>query len=275
MKRNFILLVALVYVLSGCKKEDHDTTPTDPNPSAQVDNQVTKFMMQYSIPGVAVAITKNGKLVYAKGYGKADVAANTAVTNSSLFRIAGVSQPITSAAIMKLVEAGKLSLEATVFGAAGILGTQYGTQPYGTNITNVTVRHLLQHTGGGWAINDNDPLFADPSLSAAQLLSWTLDHRPLRTVPGTTYAHSNFGYFVLGRVIEKLSGLSYEHYVKTAVLQPAGITEMQIGGNTEAERRPNEVKYYGQEAGNPCGFNLSRMDAADGWHPPLIWPGLL
>lgn len=262
--RNFLLLTTLLlFVFTACKKEKSDSTAKQ-DAAALIDNAVNSFTSKYSIPGVAVAITKQGKLVYVNSYGTADVQANTPVTNNSLFRIAGLSQPLTSVAIMKLVEEGKLSLEAKVFGVGAILGTQYGTQPYSNGITAITVRHLLQHTAGGWPLN-SDPLYTNPSMTATQLLSWTLDNRPLTYAPGTTYLHSSFGYFILGRVIEKVSGTTYQDYVKTAVLQPCGITGMQIGGNTEAECRPNEVKYYGQEGENPYSFNLARMDAADGW----------
>ncbi len=147
--RNSVLIL-LVALLASCKKEKAENTPPPVTDIPQVDNAVTGFMTQYNVPGVSVAITKNGKLVYAKSYGKSDQSAGTDVSNSSLFRIASVSKPVTGIAIMKLVEAGTLSLDQKVFGAGNILGTQYGTTPYGPNITNITVIQLLQHTSGGW-----------------------------------------------------------------------------------------------------------------------------
>ena len=82
--------------------------------------------------------------------------------------------------------------------------------------------------------------------------------------PGTNYAYSNFGYSILGRVIEKLTGQPYADAVKSLILAPAGISAMRIGGNTLAERMPNEVMYTGQGA-SPYAFNLARMDAHGGW----------
>ena len=126
--RLFILALSIVVCIS-CKKESNNPAPNpNPNPQPanipQVDNAISGFMTQYNVPGLSLAISKNGKLVYAKSYGKADVTAGTDVTNSSLFRIASVSKPITGIAIMKLVEAGQLSLDQKVFGAGSLLGTQ-------------------------------------------------------------------------------------------------------------------------------------------------------
>ncbi|MBL4676788.1 MAG: serine hydrolase, partial [Mucilaginibacter sp.] len=232
---------------------------------AAVDDQVSTFMARYSIPALSIAITKDEKLVYVKSYGLSDKEQNTKATNQDLYRLASLSKQITSIAIMKLLDQGKINLDAKVFGAGGILGTEYGTQPYKTGITDITVSQLLHHTSGGWANDGNDPMFSNPTMTAQQLITWTLDNRPLSNTPGTKYAYSNFGYCILGRVIEKITGQTYEAAVKSLILQPIGITDMAIAGNTLAERLPNEVKYYGQSGENPYIYNIKRMDAHGGW----------
>jgi CubicO group peptidase (beta-lactamase class C family) len=166
---------------------------------------------------------------------------------------------------MRLVEQGRLSLDQRVFGAGGVLGTTYGTQPYGAGITSITVDHLLHHTGGGWPNSGSDPMFTNPTMSIDQLISWTLDNRPLASTPGSAYAYSNFGYAVLGRVIERVTGTHYANAVKALVLDPAGITDMAIAGNTLADRQADEVMYFGQSGQNPYGMNVSRMDSHGGW----------
>ncbi len=230
---------------------------------AAFDDTVVSFMAKYAVPGASIAVTHGERLVYLKAYGKQDDA--QAATTQNRFRLASVSKPITSIALFRLVEQGKLHLTDTVFGAGGILGTAYGTQPYGPHITEITVDHLLHHTSGGWPNDATDPMFTNPSMTAAQLISWTLDNRPLTNVPGTAYAYSNFGYCVLGRVIEEVTGLDYESAVKSLVLQPLGISDMTIGGNTLADRLPGEVRYFGQGGEDPYGFNLHRMDSHGGW----------
>jgi CubicO group peptidase (beta-lactamase class C family) len=228
-----------------------------------VDTVMTAFMTKYSVRGMSIAITRNGNLVYAKGYGKADDLRD--LTTSHLFRLASLSKQITSIAIMRLMDEGKISLDQKVFGPGAILGTAYGTRPYGKGITDITVDQLLHHTAGGWTNDGQDPMFTNPSMTAGQLITWTLDHRPLTNTPGTAYAYSNFGYCILGRVIEKITGKPYADAVRDLVLQPLGITDMVIAGNTLADRRANEVKYYGQNGESPYTMNVTRMDSHGGW----------
>ena len=149
----FILIGFALF--TGCSKDDIAKDPEETKNEIQadipqVDNAVNDFMNTYSVPGVSIAITKGDKLVYAKSYGYADKSGNKVVNNGSLFRLASVSKTITSVAIMKLLEAGKISLDQTIFGNNGILGNTYGTLPYGQFITDITVNQLLHHTGGGW-----------------------------------------------------------------------------------------------------------------------------
>jgi len=246
----------------GSKQDYTVTLTTD---IASIDQTVATFMTTYNIPGLSLAITNNENLVYVKGYGKADVGNSVNVTTQSLFRIASLSKQITAVAIMKLIDQGKIHMTDKVFGTGGILGTDYGTQPYGPNITNITIDELLHHTAGGWQNDGTDPMFTNPTMTAAQLISWTLNNRPLTNSPGTTYAYSNFGYCILGRVIEKITGQTYAQAANTLVLQPSGITDMVISGNTLADRIPNEVVYYGQSGENPYIYNVARMDSHGGW----------
>ncbi|SKA05793.1 CubicO group peptidase, beta-lactamase class C family [Chitinophaga eiseniae] len=236
-----------------------------PHTLQKADSIIRAFMAQYQVPGMAVAITRKGKLVYARGFGTADRSTGEQVTAESRFRIASVSKTITAVAILKLVEAQKLSLGDKVFGPGGLLGTTYGSKPYSSRLQAITVQHLLQHTAGGWSNNANDPMFSHPEWPADTLLAHTIDQQPLENDPGAVYAYSNFGYCVLGRIIERVTGKSYAAYVQEAVLQPAGIRHMEIGGNTLADRKPGEVVYYGQLGQRPYSFNLSRMDAHGGW----------
>lgn len=231
----------------------------------EVDNAIYRFMADNNIPGISLAISKDEKIIYSRGYGFADEEKREKVTDGSLFRIASISKPVTSVAIMKLVEEGRLKLEDKVFGASGILKVAYGKQPYKKEITEITIQQLLQHTSGGWGNSGNDPMFTDTSRNAEELISFTLDTFPLQNAPGTVYSYSNFGYCVLGRVIEKVTGQSYEQYVRNNVLIPAGATSMLVGGNTLAQRKKSEVKYYGKEDEDPYIYNITRMDAHGGW----------
>lgn len=232
-----------------------------------LDQNAAAFMKQYNVPGLSIAITLNDKLIYVQSYGKSDVEDNINASNKNLYRISSLSKQLTSATIMILMDQGKINMSDKVFGPGAILGNDFGTQPYGPNITNITVGELLHHTEGGWPDNNTDPLGQNPSFTTAQVISWGLDNVPLITVPGTdqSYYYSHFGYSILGRVIEKITGMTYTAAVQSLILQPSDITDMRIASNTLAERLPNEVKYYAPIANEAYGFNINRMDAANGW----------
>lgn len=232
----------------------------------KVDAAVKKFMNDYNVPGLSFAISKDGRLVLAKTYGFANKETGEAVAPRHRFRIASVSKPITATAIMKLYEQNKLKMTDKVFGSGALLGTTYGTQPYKKDVDIITVQNLLNHNCGGWASDLGfDPMFNYTNLNKTDLISKVLNEQPLQKTPGTEYHYSNFGFCVLGRVIERLSGISYDDYVKRQLLIPAGINNMEIGGDTEAERKANEVKYYGQNGEDPYGMKVARMDAHGGW----------
>lgn len=231
-----------------------------------MEGVASAFMTAHSIPGLSVAVARGGQPLYERGFGFADRDKSEKVTPESLFRIASVSKPITSVTLFLLAEAKRLTMEDTVFGPRGLLGDDFGSRPYQRWVADIRIKHLLTHTGGGWQNNGTDPMFRNPGMNHKQLLTWAMDNVPLEYPPGEHYAYSNFGYCILGRVIEKLTGETYQQYVRDAVLKRCGVTGMRIAGNTLAERAAGEVVYYG--AGlqdDPYNMNVRRMDSHGGW----------
>lgn len=223
------------------------------------------FMEKYKVPGLSVAFGRRGELLYEGAFGYADTSApGEPATPDHLFRIASVSKPITAVAIFTLIERGRLKLEDRVFGPGGVLPTK-NSETLSDPVKAITVHHLLTHTGGGWSNSANDPMFAQVLMDHSQLIGWTLRTRPLDNEPGKNYAYSNFGYCVLGRVIEKITGQPYDAWVNENILKPCGIESMLIAGNKLADRKPREVVYYVQGGGNPYGMNVQRMDSHGGW----------
>jgi CubicO group peptidase (beta-lactamase class C family) len=238
-------------------------TPTQ-SERASMSNLARAFMQQYDVPGLSVAVGRAGALIYEDAFGWADREKREAVSSMHFFRIASVTKPITSVAIFLLIEESKVRLTDRIFGPSAITGTDYGPPPYHPQVDEITVENLLTHTSGGWSNSHADPMFMNLGMSHPELIEWTLRNRPLDHSPGQQYAYSNFGYCVLGRVIEKVTGQPYAAYVRNSVLKRCGINDMTIAGNTLAERRPQEVKYYGQ-GDNPYSMNVSRMDSHGGW----------
>ncbi|MDO6435256.1 serine hydrolase domain-containing protein [Flavitalea sp. BT771] len=242
------------------------TNPTQPPVQKDVpavDNAVKTFMSTWSVPGMSIAVIHNDKLIYVKSYGKMSATDTTSIKNTSLFRLASVSKQITSAAIMKLLQDGKLTLDSKVFGTGGILANDYAGTYLG-QLNDITIDQLLHHTTGNWPNDGSDPMFQHTSYSQPQLINWTFNNYTDRNRRGQYY-YSNFGYCILGRVIEKLSGKSYEQYCKDVVLSPCGISDMVIGGNTLADRKSGEVIYNGQSNEDPYSMNVTRMDSHGGW----------
>lgn len=251
--RIYVFFVSLAFLLSACGRKgptwgDTLTKQMDqPNSNVVVDSEVVNFMVKYSIPGMSMAISKDGKLLYSKGYGFANKSKSEEVTTKTLFRIGGISRLLTSIAIMKLIGDGKFSLDSKVFGDSGILGNEYGALPNGSPIKNITVGQLLHHSAGGWSGND-DPTWNLKYLykiqDARPSISFTLKNIPLRTPPGSNFAFSDFGYLVLGRIIEKTSSLSYSNFVKEKILNSLGIADMQIEGSSVEDIQKNETIHY-------------------------------
>jgi len=251
--RVHLFLVSLLFFLFACSRKGPGWEETiikqtsQPNSIVQVDSEVVNFMFKYNIPGMSIAVSKDGKMVYSKGYGFANKSEPQEVTTKTLFRIGRASELLTAIAIMKLIGDGKLSLGSKVFGDSGILGKEYGAVPYDRNITNITVDQLLHHSVGGWSEKD-DPTrhikYLDQVLNPGQLISIALDNIPLRNPPGNSFAFSDLGYLVLGRIIEKTSGLSYSNFVKEKILKDLGISDMRIEGSSEEELQKNEAIHY-------------------------------
>jgi CubicO group peptidase (beta-lactamase class C family) len=211
-------------------------------------------------------------------------------------RIASVSKPITATAIMKLVESGQLSLDARVFpDLLADMWNQVGTDVGDNRLADITVRHLLRHQGGWDRQRAGDPPFQLAAIAAGEgvslppgtdaMIRWVL-RKPLQVTPGTVPYYSNFGYVVLARVIEQVTGQSYGAYVRS-LLQQSGAEGFEIGGNRLSQLAADELRYFAQgvegtlvpaiDGGDSGpvpvqygGFDLAVLDGAGGWIASVI-----
>ncbi len=208
---------------------------------------VARLQKSYGVPGVQFAAAVGGKIVDAKSFGYADVAAKKPVTNDSLFALASGSKPITAIAIFKLIDNGKISLDTTAFAYLGLHAKDKRS-------ARITIAHLLNHSSGlsdNIRVATNDPLDVAKAAAAVKLLF----------MPGKKQVYSNTGFNVLGAVIEKASGEDYTTYVRENVFAPAGVTDAVA--LDLAKPIPGQVKQYDKSnratvntiplAGTPAG----------------------
>ena len=286
-RRHFLTTTALAAAVltQGCTASK---SPPKTNPLAgPFDREMTAFMAAREIAGGALAVVKDGRLVHARGYGWADREREIPATPRSLFRIASLSKPVTAVAIMKLVEQGRLSLDAPAFPLLKLHPLVVFIRDPEPRLREITVRQLLHHTGGWDRDASFDPMFrslqiaraarSTPPASVENIIRYMLG-RELDFAPGTRYAYSNFGYCVLGRVIEKVSGQPYEQFVRENILAPLGIQRMRLGKTLDGQQAPDEVRYYQDGTAENVfppppemvpvpygGFALESMDAHGGW----------
>ncbi len=259
------------------------------------DSVISAVMRKHAIPGGAVAVMRDGKLIYARGFGYADVENKTTAQPDALFRIASVSKTITSAAIMKLVEEGRLDgLDDRVAPFIADLAPASGAT-VDPRWEQITIRQLLNHSGGWDRAKPNggfDPMdrpitaanaVGAPVPASAETLIRYMKGLPLDFNPGEKFAYSNFGFAILGVVIQRLSGMPYEDYVRSRVLLPVGATRMRTGRSRMSDALPEEVKYYWPGMGvnaplvpsvfpgeglvpvNYGGFHMEAMYASGAW----------
>ena len=218
-----------------------------------LDKKMQYYMRKWQFKGASLAVTRGDSLVYAKGYGWADEEKGIEMEPGHIMRMASVSKLLTATGIMVLQDRGLLNIKDTVFGPSGILNdTLFNSIIKDKNHFKITVEHLLRHQGGF----HRDPVFASRDVKHQM----QLDHAPtkedfyrlilsrrLRFAPGTWQKYSNFGYILLSDIIEKVSGMPYEEFMKKEVFAPAGCYDFHIACNYYKDKRKNEVRYYTHE----------------------------
>ena len=218
---------------------------------APLAQAMTNYMDSKGFEAGTLALMKDSKLVFRNGYGFRNTNKTIVIHPDNLFRLASVSKTITGSAIRRLVDAGQLGTSTRVYSYLGI--PPWGGTLGDPRITNITVQHLLDHrggwTGGG---SSSEAVFQTVSISTAMgltypaaptnVISWVWS-RPLNFAPGVSNYYSNFGYQVLGRVIEKATGKSYISYLKEDLFGPYGITNIIQSRSRPTDLDPWEIWY--------------------------------
>lgn len=228
------------------------------NPRA-LEEMMLGFIAENNLPGASVAVAYQGKVVFTAGFGYAEmpgeINGNRGVPAApgSLYRIASISKPITSIAIMQLMEKKKLNLTDKVTDILKFDPFLEGDAKPDLRWKEITLAQLLSHTGGFDRAKSFDPMFKSVQIAKAfkkpapaskeDVIRYMMGKK-LDFNPGERFAYSNLGYCLLGRVIEKVSNQTYNDYVTENIFKPLGIDEIKPGKSLASNRHPNEVVYY-------------------------------
>lgn len=197
----------------------------------KVDAYVKAEMQRGKIPGVSIAVVRNGEVVLAKGYGLSNVELNVAATPETIYQSGSVGKQFTATLVMMLVEEGKLGLDDRI-------GKYFPEAP--ATWKNITVRHLLTHTSG-----ISNSLYDDMDFSQAYTEDELVEEivaLPLDFKPGAEWNYSNPGYILLGVLVHRVTGKFYGDVMREKIFEPIGMKTARI--ITEEDIVPNRADGY-------------------------------
>lgn len=242
-------------------------TPAPTLNEAGIEEVVATVMREQSIPGMAVGVLHEGKLIYAKGFGKANLEWNLPVTPDTVFMIGSISKPMLAVGINLLAERGKLGLDDLV--SKHIPGTPASWQ-------GITLRHLLNHTSG---IRRESPAFdGDKARPDIELITATFP-APLDFPTGSKLQYCNICYFTLAEVITRVSGESWRTFMTREVFAPAGMSVTRTTSNVDLipQRAGSYALKDGQQinvpewaAVRPSGAFASSLNDMAKWEAALF-----
>ncbi|MGS2741826.1 serine hydrolase domain-containing protein [Sinomicrobium sp. M5D2P17] len=230
-------------------------------------------------PGCAVLVTKGGQTVYRKAFGSADLELNVPIRPDMVFKLASITKQFTAVAILQLAEQGKISLQDSL---------QKFIPDFPSKDHTITIENLLTHTSGikdYMQIDYPDPYMERWDFTPKQLID-SFRNYPLQFKPGTKYSYSNSGYYLLGYIIQKVSGKSYQSYVQDNILKPLGLdhTYFEIGdiiipGRVNGYRKEGAVfknaDYWSPTITYAAGGLLSNTEDLFKWFNGLLSYGIL
>ncbi len=269
--RALILFGSCTLSITQAQSLSSSSKPVEVEPSHQVDDNkldsyVNAQLRRQHIPGLSLAVVKDGKIVKAKGYGLANVETNTPATPETRYKIASVSKPILAAGIILLVQDGKMGLDDRV--SKYLEGTPEAWK-------SITVRHLITHTSG---LVENPPGFAPFKEQPDAEVIKSVYSTPLLFAPGEKYSYSNAAYFALGEIIRQVSGKPWSEFISERILGPAGMTATRTTTTTDiVPNRANGYSFKNQELKNaehwvalrPSGAFLSTVLDMAKWNAAL------
>jgi len=238
-----------------------------PASRAEFYGQLETLAVQEHAASLAVVVVRRGEPVFMGVWGEADRETGRRANQNTRYHLASVSKPFVAIAAMQLEERGALTLDQPVSDWLPEL------QPDGEGAAGMTIRHLLQHSAGLPDVEDYDwsSQTADPE--AAERYLQSLSGLRLISIPGAESHYSNIGYDLLGIIISRASGQSFEAYMQENVLQPAGMRtasflradidpDMEARGHIFQDGRPSPVYPYNRRHAPSSTLEASLVDMA-------------
>ncbi|WP_062544704.1 serine hydrolase domain-containing protein [Rufibacter tibetensis] len=193
--------------------------------SILADSLAQVYLKAGEIPGISMAVAKEGEVVFSKGYGEANLELGMPACSHTVYKIRSVTKQFTAALVMRLVEAGKISLDDSI--------TRF-LPDYPTQGHHITIRNLLNHTSG--ISNQSSSLTLQTALNGGNKQWFKLDlsleemidrfgKLPFNFKPGQQFQYNNLGYYLLGHIIQKITGMPYAAYLEQELLQPLELGE--------------------------------------------------
>jgi CubicO group peptidase (beta-lactamase class C family) len=199
---------------------------------AAVDRIAADALERRPLPGLSVAVARGGRIVLSKGYGHADLERKVPASAETVYQLGSISKQFTAAAVMRLVERGQVNLDDPL--------TKY-LPDYPVRGRRVLIHHLLHQTSGikeFFTVKGFDELESGPpDKYSRQDLVDLFKREPFVYEPGERWAYSNSNYTLLGRIIEKASGLAYEQYLQETFFRPLGLSATHSCGSRPAGGR--------------------------------------
>ena len=189
------------------------------DPAAQADAWIREQMAARKIPGMAVAVVQDGRVVFERAYGKASVELDVAVTPATRFAIASTTKAVSSAAVMLLVSQGKLALDLAVGEVLNGLPPAW---------QSVTIRQLLSHTSGLPDVIDS-PNTGNPIAGTRDSALLLAGAKEMDFEPGTKWAYNQTNYTLLGMVVEQVAGMPFDRFILERVIGPLSLGSAQFG----------------------------------------------
>ncbi len=224
---SFLLLLTCIF---GQNKQDDELT--------KKLNEILSAKFKTTAPGCEVLVAKKGKIVYKKAFGSADLELNVPMQPDMLFKLGSITKQFTAVAILQLFEQGKISLQDSL---------QRYVKGFPSKGNTITIENLLTHTSGikdFFEIDYPQPYMERRDYTPEQLID-SFKNIPLEFEPGTKFKYSNSGYFILGYIIEQVSGKSFQTYIKENILTPLSLNHTYFDSLNNII--PNKVSGYRQD----------------------------